>query len=405
MAVYLSWVIIVFIYFAVRYIIRFFNLHDRLIEFENYKKIWWHYNFITDTYYYVPSDENWYDKNINRAEMNAQRSNAKSLRIRSNLLDLFLDFVVFPLLSWIFVIFIIYGAIHSAIENKRMPKEVKEKVYDYQFKIKHNKLSKRQIRISSIKLISLIWMNLPKDLPWDDWDFTLDSINHIASRQHRDEQYKVKWTDVQIRVLNAWWDKNDENYNKIYFVKDWIITKDCPKDFYWSRKEGKEELKRKPLKDMLEYVYILYYDEDLSDDEFREYLSHRVNNIESCLKELRKIYIKENVWFHNYRSSRYIEYFGSKDTKTYDEQKKEEKEFYDRIDKIIEKYNCWRSELTRFLKVWKVEGTVKRQTGTNWKIEESELDKSEDVPCTEGTWDAFESYMIDYYRWLLSKDM
>ena len=139
MAIYLSWVIIVFIYFAVRYIIRFFNLHDRLIEFENYKKIWWHYNFITDTYYYVPSDENWYDKNINRAEMNNQRSNAKSLRIRSNLLDLFLDFVVFPLLSWIFVIFIIYGTIHSAIENKRMPKEVKEKVYDYQFKIRRGK--------------------------------------------------------------------------------------------------------------------------------------------------------------------------------------------------------------------------------------------------------------------------
>ena len=53
----------------------------------------------------------------------------------------------------------------------------------------------------------------------------------------------------------------------------------------------------------------------------------------------------------------------------------------------------------------KVEGTIKTQIGTNWKVEESELDKSKDIPCREGTWDAFESYMIDYYRWLLSKDM
>jgi hypothetical protein len=46
---------------------------------------------------------------------------------------------------------------------------------------------------------------------------------------------------------------------------------------------------------MRKTAYVLYYDENLSDNDFKDFIDQRIEDAESCYKELTKLYTKIGV--------------------------------------------------------------------------------------------------------------
>ena len=385
---YWLWVFLVFMYYAITYIIRFLNLHNRVIEFENFKKIWKHYNFIKDEYYFLPSDKNRHNEEKNfldKSRMYFTEHELKRKRIWSNILQLVCQFIIFPLLSRISVLFIIYALIGSKLKEKGLPKEIKEKIKESQFKLKYNKLNKRQVRMLGIKLAKLLWVECEEEFIGDFGAFTIKYLQNIISTRYRDEEYRIKWTDIQTRVINArWFEKNE----MIYYIKDWVVTNEYPKDFHWTKEERKETTKRKPLMNAKQYAYILYFDENLSDDNLKDYFRQNINNVDSCRKELKNFFSKHNVTFNTWEN----------EDKYYIHSRWENKENFDKeMERIAEKYSCKTYYLKEFNKIWEVKviGKYKVWTDKEWH------DDPKRIPCIKDNWDSFEPSILSFYRWLL----
>lgn len=338
---YWIWVIIVFVYTVIMSIVRLISYGSKQIEIANYKKIWKYYNFFEDTY-----EEDIYYKERNKGRWIIKK--------------LFFHFVFVPLLSWIAVCILIYVYFSNKSFDKNLPKKVIEEAKELQFKIKHQRLSKREVILLQHKLWILIngdfneeyyikmrdddvihYLTVSKDKIHFDWSIPVSWVdnNDIS-------QYRVEWTRVFCRTIDDW-HKNDEG-ETTYYVKNWVST-DAP----LRRNETQE--KRDASVDWSEYYnmkyipYILYNSDELSDEQLKNYYRTTIKNIKSCWKEVKELLDKNGIKLIKcyWTEDEYYAWVNEKLSGGKLKGSKKEDAFYDKLEKILEKHNCkWWELLT-----------------------------------------------------------
>jgi len=359
---YLSWVIVAYIIFIVLIFVRFLWLGHKSTEIRNMEKIWKKYNWVEDKYY--EDDIYWYNKKF-------------------PVLKSFIKFLLLPLLSWLWIGVLIYSYFHNKSEEKNLPNNIKEELKKTEFKIKHTDLSKRELICLQNKMVKLVWNDFEKQYKiesWDDWfeyftvkkDTTIwehDFYSDCSSHNKNISQYKVEWTKVYEKTIDDWrefssYEKGDDwKYHDIdevtHYVKDWIATDERLR---WNEdsENRKEEVEWHELKNMNYIPYILYNCDELSDNDFKDYLRDSIKNISECWKEVEEFYKKNEIWYEKNISTKCDEWEELYFIDTYHKFKNKEKEkdkFYKDLEKITKKYNCEWCDIWRLRKKWK------------WKIE------------------------------------
>ena len=398
------WAITVFIINLVRIVIRFINLSRKQIEIANYEKIWKYYNFANNSY----EDE-------------------KTPKTKQFFKIIWIQFIIYPLLSWLWLILIIYFYVSVKIEEKNLQKEIKEKINEIKFKLKYNQLSKREVKNLLHWLRKALWEDFEENYITDRWEDRYEDISlwkdwiclvyHALYvygwTKHVKYQYKIENTKVSARVTDEWnnWimgpdplleladpekaKETKKEYEDVeeWFIKDWIVT-DAEIRFWETMEERRKSTERWPLYNSMWIAYILYNDENLSDKDFKNYIRDNINNIKSCRDEIKEIFYQNEVMFRKSVSEDWHFYTEYKDDMRKDEKRMEK--YYKKIEDITKKYNCLSWEFVNLTKKWKV-------ITKNEKWETIDDTGISIFICSPHCWNAFEPRIISFYEWLLKE--
>lgn len=288
MWIYISWCIVAFIISFIKFLIclYYFFFEKWEIETENYKEIWWNYDFFSRDFW----DE----------------------KYKYFIINFIIIFLLLPLLSWIYVIYEVFILIKKTkFYYFDLPKDIKEKKKKMEFKLKTKHLSKKEIYeivyfINHGQKINDSWDLAENLLLWridttpegeacdrshmyiyynkvELWECYTPLVKN-GSFDYKIEWNKVFWKAVEIR---SEYPGEDDDYR----VRDWKVLEDNIRAFYDSvkdpfiKKEKNDAIKNyknlvkwNELSDYSEIkFYILYY--NLSKKDFKTFAENKLDNL------------------------------------------------------------------------------------------------------------------------------